>query len=77
MKRTTILAACCLILSFSQKAQAQSEIYPQHFDLCEVTVTNGPLKEAQDLNFKTLLAYDVDRLLTPFVRKSAWTICSK
>ena len=70
MKRTTIIAACCLILSFSQKAQAQSEIYPQHFDLCEVTVTNGPLKEAQDLNFKTLLAYDVDRLLTPFVRQA-------
>ena len=70
MKRLTLFAACSLCLSLTQEAQAQSEIYPQHFNLGEVTVTNGPLKEAQDLNFKTLLAYDVDRLLTPFVRQA-------
>lgn len=70
MKRLTLFAACCLCLSLTQEAQAQSEIYPQHFNLGEVTVTNGPLKDAQDLNFKTLLAYDVDRLLTPFVRQA-------
>lgn len=70
MKKLTLFAACCLCLLLTQKAQAQSEIYPQHFNLGEVTVTNGPLKDAQDLNFKTLLTYDVDRLLTPFVRQA-------
>lgn len=70
MKRKTFFAACCMALAFSQEAQAQSEIYPQHFNLNEVTVTSGPLKEAQDLNFATLLNYDVDRLLTPFVRQA-------
>ncbi|MCF0199310.1 MAG: glycoside hydrolase family 127 protein, partial [Bacteroidaceae bacterium] len=49
---------------------AQSEIYPQHFDLEEINITAGPLKEAQDLNIRTLLEYDADRLLTPFVRQS-------
>ena len=70
MKKITLFAACCMLLSLSQKAVAQSEIYPQHFNLNEVNVTNGPLKVAQDLNFKTLLAYDVDRLLTPYVRQA-------
>ena len=70
MKKITLFAACCMLLSLSQKAVAQSEIYPQHFNLSEVNVTNGPLKVAQDLNFKTLLAYDVDRLLTPYVRQA-------
>ena len=70
MKKITLLAACCMLLPLSQKAVAQSEIYPQHFNLSEVNVTSGPLKVAQDLNIKTLLAYDVDRLLTPFVRQA-------
>ena len=64
------MAACCMLLPLSQKAVAQSEIYPQHFDLSEVNVTSGPLLVAQNLNFKTLLAYDVERLLTPFVRQA-------
>ena len=70
MKKITFLTACCMLLPLSQKAVAQSEIYPQHFNLSEVNVTSGPLKVAQDLNFKTLLAYDVDRLLTPYVRQA-------
>ena len=71
MNRLTLYSLCCaLALSQPLQTQAQHEIYPQHFDLSEVTITNGPLKDAQDLNFKTLLAYDVDRLLTPFVRQA-------
>ena len=50
--------------------QAQSELYPKHFNLEEVTLLDGPMKTAMELNFKTLLAYDVDRLLTPYVRQS-------
>lgn len=50
--------------------QAQSELYPQHFNLEEVTLTDGPLKTAQDKNIETLLGYDTDRLLTPFIRQA-------
>lgn len=66
--RKTLLAimSACLALN----ASAQSKLYPQHFDLNEVTLTDGPLKQAQDINFKHLLEYDTDRLLTPFVRQA-------
>ncbi|MBQ0019537.1 MAG: glycoside hydrolase family 127 protein [Bacteroidales bacterium] len=65
-----ILIAATAALALSTQAQAQSELYPQHFDLEEVTLLDGPLKTAQDLNIKYLMSYDVDRLLTPFVRQS-------
>lgn len=65
-KSMTLLAA----LALSASAQAQSELYPEHFDLEEVTLLAGPLKTAQDLNIKYLLSYDTDRLLTPFVRQA-------
>ena len=68
MKTTvlTLLSAFTLMGS----AVAQSEIYPQHFDLEDVTLLDGPFKTAQDLNIKLLLSYDADRLLTPFVRQA-------
>ncbi len=50
--------------------QAQSEIYPQHFDLEEVTLLDSPFKTAMDTNNKHLLQYDVDRLMTPFIRQA-------
>jgi len=50
--------------------QAQSLLYPKHFDLQEVTITGGPMKTAQDKNIELLMKYDVDRLLTPFVRQA-------
>ncbi len=51
-------------------ASAQSEIYPQHFDLEQVTLLDGPLKTAMDRNIGVLLQYDVERLLTPYVRQA-------
>ena len=66
-----ILSIAAIIVTLT--LSAQSEIYPQHFDLEEVNITAGPLKTAQDLNFQTLLNYDVDRLLTPFVRQAGLT----
>ncbi len=59
-----------MLTTFTTMARAQSALYPKHFDLEEVTLLDGPMKTAMDLNFKTLLDYDVDRLLTPFVRQS-------
>lgn len=67
MKKIIFLAA--LILG-NYTAKAQSELYPQHFNLEEVNLLDGPLKDAQDLNIKFLMSYDVDRLLTPFVRQA-------
>ncbi len=49
---------------------AQSELYPNHFDLEQVELLDGPMKTAQDLNIKVLMEYDTDRLLTPFVRQA-------
>ncbi len=54
----------------SLDTQAQSEIYPQHFNLEEVTLTGGPFLQAQNINIKLLLQYDTDRLLTPFIRQA-------
>ena len=66
--RLTVVGA--LALCASTGVQAQSELYPKHFDLEQVTLLDGPMKTAMELNFKTLLEYDVDRLLTPFVRQA-------
>ncbi|MBP5679629.1 MAG: glycoside hydrolase family 127 protein, partial [Bacteroidales bacterium] len=65
-------------LSFALYAQSpasgagsnQTSFYPARFRLDEVTLLDSPFKRAQDLNFHFLMEYDVDRLLTPYVRQS-------
>ena len=49
---------------------AQDIFYHHEFPLSDVTLLNGPFKHARDLNIKTLLKYDVDRLIAPY-RKEA------
>ena len=49
---------------------AQSELYPNHFDLKDVILLDGPFKTALEKNNVLLLQYDVDRLLTPFIRQA-------
>ena len=49
---------------------AQDKLYANEFPLGDVTLLDGPLKHARDLNIKTLLKYDCDRLLAPY-RKEA------
>jgi len=51
-------------VDFSEK---QKEFYNNEFSLSQVSLLEGPFKQAQDLNVSTLLAYDTDRLLEPFV----------
>ena len=51
-------------------ATAQDCLYKDEFPLGDVTLLDGPLKHARDLNIKTLLKYDCDRLLAPY-RKEA------
>ena len=59
-----------VVLMCVTTAKAQTELYPKHFDLEQVTLLDGPMKTAMDLNIETLMQYDVDRLLTPYVRQS-------
>ena len=49
---------------------AQDKLYSDEFPLGDVTLLDGPLKKARDLNIQTLLKYDCDRLLAPY-RKEA------
>ena len=55
---------------FTLCTNAQSKLYPKHFDLQEVTLTDGPMKTAMDKNIELLMKYDMDRLLTHFVRQA-------
>jgi len=62
-----MLLACSLL---AIGANAQHELYPCHFELSEVTLLDSPFKQALEQNNRMLLQYDVDRLLTPYVRQS-------
>lgn len=51
-------------------AWSQDKLYDNEFPLGDVILLDGVLKDARDLNVKTLLQYDCDRLLAP-IRKEA------
>ena len=73
MKGMNYLKAALLLLAVmlcNVKAEAQTQIYPKHFKLSEVTLLDGPFKTAMDKNIELLLQYDVDRLLNPYIRQS-------
>ena len=70
MRLKNILLAGVLTLTALGQTNAQREIYPKHFDLEQVTLLDGPMKTAMDLNIQMLMQYDVDRLLSPFVRQA-------
>ena len=53
--------------------QAQDRLYADEFPLGDVTLLDGPLKHARDLNIKVLLQYDNDRLLAPFLKEAGLT----
>ena len=70
MKLPKLLLTGVMMCSSTIAADAQSELYPKHFDLEQVTLLDGPMKKAMDLNIEVLLKYDVNRLLTPYVRQA-------
>ena len=67
MKRLFFLIA---LMAVVVTAKAQNKLYADEFPLGDVTLLDGPLKKAHDLNVKTLLQYNCDRLLAPY-RKEA------
>ncbi len=68
MKKKTL--TLLLALSATLGGQAQDKLYANEFPLGDVTLLDGVLKHAADLNAHHLMRYDVDRLLAPF-RKEA------
>ena len=71
MKR--ILLCVLALLACASFLPAQDKLYADEFPLGDVTLLDGPLKHARDLNIQTLLQYDCDprRRLTP--TGTAWT----
>ena len=67
MKKILVLTT---VLALGYITNAQNMLYNNEFPLGDVTLLDGPLKKARDLNIKTLLQYDCDRLLAPY-RKEA------
>lgn len=59
-----------VLLVFCVAMQAQEKLYKNEFPISDVTLLDGPFKQARDLNIEVLLKYDIDRLLAPF-RKEA------
>ena len=70
MKR--LIPLLVLLLSVGS-ATAQDRLYADEFPLGDVTLLDGPLKAARDLNIKTLLQYDCDRLLAPYLKEAGLT----
>jgi len=58
---------CCL------RVAAQSRLYSNEFPLGDVKLLEGPFKQAQDLNIKTLMQYNVNRLLAPYRKEAGLT----
>ena len=69
MKRIRLYLSMMLLLTVDS-IQAQDRLYADEFPLGDVTLLDGPLKKARDLNVKVLLQYDNDRLLAPFLKEA-------
>ena len=70
MKKVFVPTAIVLLSVMWAPLSAQDKLYADEFPLGDVTLLDGPLKKARDLNVQTLLKYDCDRLLAPY-RKEA------
>jgi len=69
-KSGSIICTVFLITIACGITHAQDRLYANEFSLSDVTLLDGPFKNARDLNIKVLLQYDVDRLLAGY-RKEA------
>jgi len=72
MKRIRLYLSMMLLLTVGS-IQAQDRLYADEFPIGDVTLLDGPLKKARDLNIKTLLQYDCDRLLAPYLKEAGLT----
>ena len=68
MKKQLMIALLSIAPALS--VVAQDKLYKDEFPLGDITLLDGPLKHARDLNVQVLLKYDCDRMLAPY-RKEA------
>lgn len=68
MKKQLMIALLSIAPAFG--VVAQDKLYKDEFPLGDITLLDGPLKHARDLNVQVLLKYDCDRMLAPY-RKEA------
>ena len=61
------------MLLMAGSMQAQDRLYADEFPIGDVTLLDGPLKKARDLNIQVLLKYDNDRLLAPYLKEAGLT----
>src|SRR4030095_2910234 len=62
-----------LILFPLNSVYTQDKLYTNEFPLGDVTLLDGPFKNARDLNIQTILKYDVDRLLAGYRKQAGLT----
>ena len=62
-----------MLMLVTGTAQAQDRLYTDEFPLGDVTLLDGPLKKARDLNISVLMKYDNDRLLAPYLKEAGLT----
>lgn len=71
MKRLSFIVCTWVFITITcGTTHAQDRLYANEFSFSDVTLLDGPFKNARDLNIKVLLQYDVDRLLAGY-RKEA------
>ncbi|MEO5910518.1 MAG: glycoside hydrolase family 127 protein [Pelobium sp.] len=58
------------LFAIEVKISAQEKLYPNMFPVEDVKLLEGPFQHARDLNIKTLLEYDTDRLLAPYLKEA-------
>lgn len=66
-------SALILLVFANTGIHAQAELYPSMFPLGDVKLLDGPFKDLQTVNGKTLLAYDADRLMQPYLKEAGLT----
>lgn len=64
----TLLAAAFAVMPFC--GMSQSALYSNEFPLGDVKLLDSPFRHAMELNVETLLSYDTDRLLAPFLKEA-------
>lgn len=61
MKKQLMIALLSMVPALG--VVAQDKLYKDEFPLGDITLLDGPLKHARDLNVQVLLKYDCDRML--------------
>lgn len=77
MKISVVITALALFFVYTNELTAQDKLYPNEFPLSDVTLLDGPFKQASDLNLQVLLKYDVDRLLAPYRKEAGLPVKAK